>query len=54
MTLDERMEGAKCPQPEVCSLNVGPLIFDYSAAGPRSRVGAGTIMRAHLTRLLAG
>lgn len=37
MTLDERMEGAKYAQPEVCSLNMGPLIFDYSAAGKRVR-----------------
>jgi uncharacterized protein (DUF849 family) len=35
MTLDERMEAAKHAQPEVCSLNMGPLIFDYSAAGKR-------------------
>src|SRR5207244_2870401 len=35
MTLDERMEAAKSAQPEVCSLNMGPLIFDYSAAGRR-------------------
>lgn len=35
MTLDERMEAAKAAQPEVCSLNMGPLIFDYSAAGKR-------------------
>lgn len=35
MTLDERMEAAKYAQPEVCSLNMGPLIFDYSAAGKR-------------------
>ena len=35
MTLDERMEAAKRTQPEVCSLNMGPLIFDYSAAGKR-------------------
>lgn len=35
MTLDERMEAAKRAQPEVCSLNMGPLIFDYSAAGKR-------------------
>lgn len=35
MTLDERMEAAKFAQPEVCSLNMGPLIFDYSAAAKR-------------------
>jgi uncharacterized protein (DUF849 family) len=35
MTLDERMEAAKLAQPEVCSLNMGPLIFDYSAAAKR-------------------
>lgn len=35
MTLEERMEAAKLAQPEVCSLNMGPLIFDYSAAGKR-------------------
>jgi uncharacterized protein (DUF849 family) len=35
MTLDERMEAAKHARPEVCSLNMGPLIFDYSAAGKR-------------------
>ena len=35
MTLDQRLEGAKAAQPEVCSLNMGPLIFDFSAAGKR-------------------
>ena len=35
MTLDERMEAAKRAEPEVCSLNMGPLIFDYSAAAKR-------------------
>ncbi len=35
MTLEERMEAAKRAQPEVCSLNMGPLIFDYTAAGKR-------------------
>jgi uncharacterized protein (DUF849 family) len=35
MTLDERMEAAKYGKPEICSLNMGPLIFDYSAAGKR-------------------
>ncbi len=35
MTLDERMEAGKAARPEVCSLNMGPLIFDYSAAGRR-------------------
>ncbi|MBN1239192.1 MAG: 3-keto-5-aminohexanoate cleavage protein [Gammaproteobacteria bacterium] len=35
MTLDERLEGAKAAQPELCSLNMGPLIFDFSAAGKR-------------------
>lgn len=35
MTLDERMAAAKVAKPEVCSLNMGPLIFDYSAAGKR-------------------
>lgn len=35
MTLDARLEGAKAAQPEVCSLNMGPLIFDFSAAGKR-------------------
>jgi uncharacterized protein (DUF849 family) len=35
MTLDQRLEAAKQVQPEVCSLNMGPLIFDFSAAGKR-------------------
>lgn len=35
MSLDERLEGAKATQPELCSLNMGPLIFDFSAAGAR-------------------
>jgi uncharacterized protein (DUF849 family) len=35
MSLDERLEGAMAAQPEVCSLNMGPLIFDFSAAGAR-------------------
>lgn len=35
MSLDDRLEGAKAAQPEVCSLNMGPLIFDFSAAGSR-------------------
>jgi uncharacterized protein (DUF849 family) len=35
MTLDQRMEAAKHVKPEVCSLNMGPLIFDFSAAGKR-------------------
>lgn len=35
MSLDDRLEGAKTVQPEVCSLNMGPLIFDFSAAGKR-------------------
>ena len=35
MSLDERLEGAKAAQPEVCSLNMGPLIFDFSAAAAR-------------------
>lgn len=37
MTLDERMAAAKAVKPEVCSLNMGPLIFDFSAAGKRIR-----------------
>ncbi len=32
MSIDERMAGAKRAQPEVCSLNMGPLIFDFRAA----------------------
>ena len=35
MTLDERLAAPKRAQPEVCSLNMGPLIFDYSAAAKR-------------------
>jgi uncharacterized protein (DUF849 family) len=35
MTLDERMAAAKRAKPELASLNMGPLIFDYSAAGKR-------------------
>ena len=35
MTLDARLEGAKAAQPEVASLNMGPLIFDFSGAGAR-------------------
>ncbi len=35
MTLDDRLEGAKAAKPEACSLNMGPLIFDFSAAGNR-------------------
>ena len=35
MSLDDRLDGAKAAQPEVCSLNMGPLIFDFSAAGKR-------------------
>ena len=35
MSLDERLEAPKRAQPEICSLNMGPLIFDYSAAGKR-------------------
>jgi uncharacterized protein (DUF849 family) len=35
MTLDARLEGARAAQPELCSLNMGPLIFDFSAAGAR-------------------
>src|SRR5690606_31938922 len=35
MTLDARLEGAKAARPELCSLNMGPLIFDFSAAGTR-------------------
>ena len=32
MTLDDRMAAAKAVRPELASLNMGPLIFDYSAA----------------------
>jgi uncharacterized protein (DUF849 family) len=35
MSLDARLEGAKAARPELCSLNMGPLIFDFSAAGAR-------------------
>ncbi|MXO67105.1 3-keto-5-aminohexanoate cleavage protein [Altericroceibacterium endophyticum] len=35
MSLDDRLEGAKAAQPELCSLNMGPLIFDFSGAGKR-------------------
>jgi uncharacterized protein (DUF849 family) len=35
MSLDQRLEGAKAAKPEVCSLNMGPLIFDFSAAAAR-------------------
>jgi len=35
MSLDDRIEGAKAAQPEICSLNMGPLIFDFSAAAAR-------------------
>jgi uncharacterized protein (DUF849 family) len=35
MSLDARLEGAKAAQPELASLNMGPLIFDFSAAGAR-------------------
>jgi len=35
MSLDARLEGAKAARPELCSLNMGPLIFDFSAAGGR-------------------
>jgi len=35
MTLDARLEGAHAAQPELCSLNMGPLIFDFSGAGRR-------------------
>ena len=35
MSLDDRLEGAHAAQPEICSLNMGPLIFDFSAAGAR-------------------
>jgi len=33
MTLDARIDAAKTLKPEVASLNMGPLIFDFSAAG---------------------
>jgi uncharacterized protein (DUF849 family) len=35
MTLDERIAAAKAAKPEVCSLNMGPLIFDFSGAAAR-------------------
>ena len=35
MTLDDRLEGAKAARPELCSLNMGPLIFDFSGAAKR-------------------
>ncbi len=35
MSLDARLEGAHAAQPEICSLNMGPLIFDFSAAGAK-------------------
>jgi uncharacterized protein (DUF849 family) len=35
MSLDARLEGARAARPELCSLNMGPLIFDFSAAGAR-------------------
>jgi uncharacterized protein (DUF849 family) len=35
MSLDARLEGAKAVKPEVASLNMGPLIFDFSGAGAR-------------------
>ncbi len=35
MTLDARLEGAHAARPELCSLNMGPLIFDFSGAGRR-------------------
>ncbi|HWW64127.1 MAG TPA: 3-keto-5-aminohexanoate cleavage protein [Sphingomonadaceae bacterium] len=35
MSLDDRLEGAKAAKPELCSLNMGPLIFDFSAAAAR-------------------
>ncbi len=35
MSLDDRLEGAVAARPELCSLNMGPLIFDFSAAGAR-------------------
>lgn len=35
MSLDERLEGAHAARPELCSLNMGPLIFDFSGAGKR-------------------
>src|SRR5512139_1311248 len=35
MSLDDRLDGAHAAQPEVCSLNMGPLIFDFSAVAKR-------------------
>ena len=35
MSLDARLDGARAAQPELCSLNMGPLIFDFSAAATR-------------------
>lgn len=35
MSLDARLEGAKAARPELCSLNMGPLMFDFSAAAKR-------------------
>lgn len=35
MSLDDRLEGAKRARPELCSLNMGPLIFDFSGAAKR-------------------
>jgi uncharacterized protein (DUF849 family) len=35
MSLDARLEGAKAAKPELCSLNMGPLIFDFSGAAKR-------------------
>ncbi|MBL4631092.1 MAG: 3-keto-5-aminohexanoate cleavage protein, partial [Paraglaciecola sp.] len=35
MSLEERMEAPKRAKPELCSLKMGPLIFDYSAAANR-------------------
>ncbi len=35
MSLDARLEAAMIFKPEVCSLNMGPLIFDFSGAGAR-------------------
>jgi uncharacterized protein (DUF849 family) len=35
MSLDERIEAAKAAKPEIASLNMGPLIFDFSAAANR-------------------
>ncbi len=35
MSLDARLEAAIRFRPELCSLNMGPLIFDFSGAGAR-------------------